>query len=110
MKPKIFFWGGTLGLLAGALAYLARPAALKSASITATTPGNPPTASVALDYGGGALPAHVIVDLRDGANNGGSATVDGKQLFLEVPLAGTLGDGCSVTVTASYRLLSRPYI
>jgi hypothetical protein len=55
----------------------------------------------------GALPARVIVDVVDDAGGGGSATVDGEQQFLEVPLIGLPSRDYRVTATITYRLLGR---
>jgi hypothetical protein len=101
-------WGGTLALVAIAARAL-RPAPLLAATITAITPGQPPTASVALRYGVGALPARVIVDVADRSGNGGSATIDGQQMLLEIPIVGAIREGCRVTTTTTYRILGRLY-
>jgi hypothetical protein len=100
-------WGAGLALLAGAIARWARPARLTMASVTAVTPGAPPTASVVLNYTIGAMPARVIVDVAGDGGDGGSATVDGAQQLLEVPLTGIPSRNYRVTVTASYRVLGR---
>jgi hypothetical protein len=97
-----------LALLAGAVARWVWPARLRLARVTAITPGAPPTASVALTYSFGAMPARVIVDVDNNAGCGGSATVAGDQLFLEVPLIGAPSPDYRVTTTATYRLLGRP--
>jgi hypothetical protein len=98
-----------LGLLAGAAAQWLRPAGLTSARVTAITPGAPPTASVALTYSVGALPARLIVDVADGAGGGGSATIDGDQLFLDIPLIGTPSREYHIKATATYRVLGRSF-
>lgn len=102
-KPYLF-WGSLLALLSGAIA-LARPARLLAARVTAVTPGDPPTASVGLTYGRGVPPATLIVDVYGSDGSGGSATIDGRQLFAEVPIAGTLSGEYHVTTTAAYRVL-----
>jgi hypothetical protein len=81
-----------------------RPARLLSARVTAVTRGDPAIASVALQYGVGMLPARLIVDLaaRDGSR--GSATVDGDQVLLEVPVESSSTGQYSVAITASYRV------
>ena len=96
-----------MALLAGAVARRMWPARLTLARVTAITPGAPPTASVVLTYSFGAMPARVIVDVANDAGSGGSATVDGDQLFLEVPLIGAPAPDYRVTATATYRLLGR---
>ena len=98
-----------MALLAGAAARWLRPAPLTMARVTAITAGDPPTANVALTYGSGAMPARLIVDLADGAKSAGSATVDGAQLFLEVPLIGAPSREYRVTATATYRVLGRMF-
>jgi hypothetical protein len=102
--------GSLLGLLAGLLVYWSRPAPLKSARVTVVTSGDPPTASVALRYGAGAVPARVIVDLASDTGGSGSATVDGKQMFLEVPLVDAPSDRYRITTTATYRVAGRLHI
>ena len=109
MRAKHYlFLGGALALLGGAVARL-RPARVLAAKVTALTPGTPPTASVALIYGGGAPPVSLIVDLYDQDGSGGSATIPGDQLFLEVPIIGTFGGAYRLTTTATYRLLGLPW-
>ena len=105
---RYFLWGGALGLLASGLVRWLRPAFLLGAKVTAVTPGEPPTASVALTYGAGLAPASVIVDLRNRDGSGGSATVEGRQIFLEVPLAGATDADYHIVTTATYRVLGRP--
>jgi hypothetical protein len=104
---RLFLWCSGLALLAGVAARWIWPARLALARVTAITPGTPPRASVALTYSTGAMPARVIVDIVDDAGGGGSATVEGDQLFLEVPLIGLPSRDYRVTVTATYRLLGR---
>jgi hypothetical protein len=103
-----FFWSAGLALLAGAAALAFRPARLLAARVTAITPGSPPLANIALAYGPGLAPASVIVDVLDRAGNGGSATVDGAQLFLELPLSSALSGDPRITTTATYLLLGMP--
>jgi hypothetical protein len=79
------------------------------ARVTAITPGAPPAASVVLTYGIGAMPARLIVDVADDAGSSGSATVDGDQLFVDIPLIGTPSREYRVTATATYRVLGRPF-
>jgi hypothetical protein len=104
---RLLLWCSGLALLAGAVIRWIRPARLTLARVTAVTPGAPPTASVALTYSLGAMPARVIVDVANDAGDGGSATVDGEQLFLDVPLIGAPSHNYHVTATISYRLLGR---
>jgi hypothetical protein len=105
---KRLLWSAGLALLAGVAALAFRPARMLVARVTAITPGSPPVASVALAYSSGLAPASVIVDVLDGLGAGGSATVAGTQLFLEVPLIGALSGDLHVTTTATYRLLGVP--
>jgi hypothetical protein len=49
----------------------------------------------------------VIVDIAGRNGSSGSATVDGDHIFVEVPLADTLGDSYRVTATATYRVLGK---
>jgi hypothetical protein len=107
MKRR-FFWSAGLALLAGAAAMAFRPARLIVARVTAITPGSPPLASIALAYGPGLAPASLIVDVLDRGGNGGSATIAGAQLFLELPLSGPLTTDHRITTTATYLLLGRP--
>jgi hypothetical protein len=102
-----FIRGAALGILTGVLAYFTRPARLRSASVTAVAPGTPPVASVALRYGHGLPPISVIVDIQGRGGNGGSATIDGLQRFVEIPIAGPPDDSYHVTATATYQLLGR---
>jgi hypothetical protein len=106
---RLLLWCGGLALLGGLATRWLRPARLTSANVTAITPGAPPTASVALAYSAGALPVRMIVDVADTAGGGGSATVDGDQLFLDVPLIGTPSRDYRVTTTATYRVLGHPF-
>src|SRR5262245_26308418 len=109
MRTKHYlFLGGILALLGGAVARL-RPALLLTAKVTALTLDTPPTAGVALRYGSGSAPVSLIVDVYDQDGNGGSATIPGDQLFLEVPLIGAFGGSYRLTTTATYRLLGRPW-
>ncbi|HEY3230178.1 MAG TPA: hypothetical protein VGJ87_13230 [Roseiflexaceae bacterium] len=105
---RYFFWGSVLAFLAGGLVRWLRPAILLSAKVTAVTPGDPPIASVALAYGAGLAPASVIVDLRDRDGSGGSATVEGQQMLLEVPLLGATDADYRIMTTVTYRVLGRP--
>jgi hypothetical protein len=108
LHPKHYFlYGAALGILAGVLAYLARPARLISARVTAVVPGTPALASVALRYGLGLPPASVIVDLQGRDGHAGSATIDGQQLLIEIPLASPPHASYHVTATATYRVLGR---
>jgi hypothetical protein len=105
---RLLLWCSGLALLTGAIIQWVRPARLTSARVTAITPGDPPSASVALTYSVGAMPAHVIVDVADEARNGGSATVDGDQMFIDIPLIGAPLGSYRVTATATYLVLGRP--
>src|SRR5437867_1005245 len=102
---RYFLLGGVVGMGCGLLALLVRPARLRAARVTAVIGGAAPLAGVALTYGQGVPPLSVIVDVRGSAGGAGSATVDGRQQYVEVPIAGALGDICVVTATASYRVL-----
>ena len=104
---RLLLWSGGLALLTGTVVRWIRPAQLSSARVTAITPGAPPTASVALTYGIGAMPARVIVDIADDAGGGGSATADGAHVFLDVPLIGAPSRNYRITITATYRVLGR---
>jgi hypothetical protein len=106
---RILIWCGGLALLGGVAARWLRPARITAAKVTAITPGAPPTASVVLAYSAGALPVHMIVDVADTAGGGGSATVDGEQIFLDIPLIGEPSRDYHVTTTATYRVLGRPF-
>jgi hypothetical protein len=104
MRTKHYlFLGGVLALIGGAVARL-RPALLLAANVTAMTLDSPPTASVALRYGSGSPPVTLIVDVYDQRGNGGSATLPGDRLFLEVPIIGAFGGTYRLTTTATYRL------
>ena len=100
---RFLFWGFLLALL-GRVLMLVRPARLREAKVMAITPGDPPTASVGLRYGRGAAPVCVIVDVRGRAGGGGSVTIPGEQIFVDVPIAGILGDDYSLTATATYQI------
>jgi hypothetical protein len=104
---RLLLWCSGLALLAAVAARWIWPARLNLARVTAITPGAPPTASVALTYSVGAMPARVIVDVTNDAGGSGSATVDGDQLFLDVPLIGALSRDYNVTVTTTYQLPGR---
>ena len=91
-------------MLAAGFLRFARPARLLSARVTAITPGDPAIASVVLHYSAGMLPARLIVDLAARDGSGGSATVDGDQVLLEVPIDSPTADQYSVAITASYRV------
>jgi hypothetical protein len=105
---QYFFWGSVLALLASGLVRWLRPAVLLSARVTAVTPGDPAIASVALAYSAGLAPASVIVDLRDRDGSCGSATVEGRQMLLEVPLLGATDMDYRIMTTVTYRVLGRP--
>ena len=105
---RTLLWSAGLALLAGVIVRWVRPAPLTSARVTAITPSSQPMANVVLTYELGAMPEWVIVDVADQAGHGGSATVDGDQMFLEVPLIGALAGSYRITTTASYRVLGRP--
>ena len=106
---RLLLWCGGLALIGGVAIRWLRPARITSAQVTAITPGDPPTASVTLAYGAGALPARMIVDVADAVGGGGSATVDGDQMFLDIPLIGAPSRDYRVTTTATYRVLGRPF-
>jgi hypothetical protein len=101
---RYFLWGAALGLLSGALALLMRPARLEAARVTGVQSSDPPVANVSVRYGSGTPPESVIVDLYSNAGAAGSATIDGRQQTVEVPIAGAPGHIYRVTTTASYRL------
>jgi hypothetical protein len=102
-----FLYGAALGILTGVLAYFTRPARLRSAGVTAVAPSTPPVASIALRYGHGLPPISVIVDVQGRGGNGGSATIDGLQRFVEIPIVGPPDDSYRVTATVTYQLLGR---
>lgn len=105
-QPRVLYyvaWVAALACLA-LIARRARPARLRSAQVTAVLPGDPPVASVALAYGGGLPPISAIIDVR-GRAGGGSATVEGQQRFVELPLAGPPEPAYDVSVTTYYRVL-----
>lgn len=77
--------GSALALAAMISASQLRRSSLHDARLTAVTPGDPPIAHVALDYGPGSRPQAVIVDVFC-AEGSGSATIDGIGRFLEIPL------------------------
>jgi len=105
---RLFFWGGALALLA-AVARLSLPARLLDARVTSVVPGHPAYANVVLRYGSGAIPTCVIVDVAERDGSGGSATVEGRDMFLEVPVVGDVRAGCQVTTTATYQVFGWPY-
>ena len=107
MMKRLLLWTGGLALLAGIAVRWVRPAQLRMARVTAITPGAPPTASVVLTYGIGAMPERVIVDVADDVGGGGSATVEGAQVFLDVRLIGAPSRKYRITITATYRVLGR---
>ena len=102
---RYFLLGGAIGLMCGLLALLVRPARLRAARVTAVAGERAPVAGVTLAYGQGVAPLSVIVDVRSGAGGAGSATIGGRQQFVEVPIAGPTGGGYVVTATTSYRIL-----
>jgi hypothetical protein len=104
---RLVVWSSAVALFAIGYLRWMRPARLTAVRITSLTSDTPPTASVVLTYGVGAMPARVIVDLADDGGNGGSATVDGDQMFLDVPLIGAPAHHYRVTITATYRVLGR---
>lgn len=77
--------GAALALAATISVTQLRRTRLHDARLTSVTPGHPPIAHVALDYGPGARPQAVIVDVFC-AEGTGSATIDGIGRFLEIPL------------------------
>ncbi len=81
---QALIWSTGAALLAVVATRLLRPARLLDAKVTTITPGSPAAASVALSYGPGMLPISVVVDVLDRAGHGGSATIAGTQLFLEL--------------------------
>jgi hypothetical protein len=105
---RLFVWGGALALL-GVIVRQAIPARLLDARVTSMSPGHPPIANVVLRYGAGADPSYVIVDVVGPNGSCSSATVEGRRLFLEVPLVAALSAGCQVDTTATYRVLGWPY-
>lgn len=105
LMRRLIVWSSAVALSVVGYLRWVRPAQLAAAKVTSLTPGTPPTASVVLTYGIGAMPARVIVDLADDAGNGGSATVDGDHVFVEVPLIGALTRTYRITITAAYRVL-----
>src|SRR5262249_27099040 len=106
MSAKHYFLlGGAIGLVCGLLALLVRPARLRTARVTAVAGQRAPVAGVTLAYGQGVAPLSVIVDGRSRAGAAGSATIDGRQQFVEVPIAGRTDGGYVVTATVSYRVL-----
>lgn len=104
---KLWIILGALVLL-GVVARRVRPARLRDAGLISVTPGTPPVARLALEYGPGARPVSVIVDI-EGANGRGSATVNGTERLVEVPLVGAAGGEYRIVVTPSYRILGRAY-
>lgn len=86
------------------LAWRARPARIVDARVTATAPGEPPTAHISLTYGRGLPPASVIIDVSDGDGATlGSVTAPGGRMLLELPLS-RAADSYRVAATAYHRL------
>lgn len=107
MRTKLLWLGGALALLGVAL-WHGRPARLRSVGLVAVLPGTPPRARLALDYGVGARPRSVILDV-EGPRGSGSATVEGDQAIVEVPISGEIDAHCRITATTGYRVLGRLY-
>lgn len=109
MRSKWFvILGAVIGLLAGVVwAVARRPSQLLSAKVTSISSGSPPVANVALLYGAGLPPVNVILDIHNESGTMGSATIDGQQLFVDVPLSNAPPDGCAVSATVTYRRFGR---
>lgn len=94
---------GLLGAALGAAAWRMRPIAPAAAQVTALAPGAPPVAHVALAYGPGMLPVHVVIDLIDREGRVvGSLTAPGGRLLLEAPVNAGAGE-LRARVTAYHR-------
>lgn len=96
---------GALGV-AGAVVVRGRTARLRGATArnVATTPYA--LVAVALRYSAGPRPSRVIIDVRSGQSSG-SATVEGEEDDVEIPLDGPMSVPLAITVTASTRVWGR---
>ncbi len=104
LKPLAL--GGALALAASIGASQLRRTTLHDARLTSVTPGEPPIAHVALDYGPGPRPQAVIVDVFC-AEGTGSATIDGIGRFFEIPLISSDDTRRQIQVTILDRRLSQ---
>jgi hypothetical protein len=100
---RYLFWGSAMVLFGAALMRM-RPTGLLGAKVTAVTPGDPAAAHIMLSYGTGAPPLSVILDLSGRDGGAGRATIDGEQIFLDIPISGELGSDYRITTTATYRI------
>lgn len=105
MRTQLFWLGGALALL-GMAVRRGRPAPLQRVHIVAVMPGSPPIARLTLKYGAGARPQSVILDV-EGPRGAGSATIEGRQEVVDVPIVGEPGSQPHITATAAYRVLGR---
>ena len=96
------------GLLLGlaAAAWSQRPGRVRNATLTQVEGSLPPRVEVLLDYTGGTRPASVIVDIRSPRGTG-SATTDGDDDLVVVPLTDVLGEAHTIEITTSSRVFGR---
>lgn len=97
---------GAFGLALLAFLGWGRPAPVRSARVQRFNATTPTFAELALEWGSGARPQRVIVDVESGAARG-SATVSGTQVFVSVPLHGRPADTYRISTTAYYRTLGK---
>ncbi|MEM8530265.1 MAG: hypothetical protein AAGF95_05435 [Chloroflexota bacterium] len=93
------------GLFGGGFAVygLTRQAHIQRAIITSITSDNLPTASIAITYTQGMPPVSVIIDIIENDRSKGSATIGGKQLFVDIPLHTSIGKSYIIVTTAYWR-------
>lgn len=96
--------GGLLGV-GFAVYWLTRRATIQRAIITSITSDNLPTASIAITYTDGMPPVSVIIDIIENDRSKGSATIGGKQLFVDIPLHASIGKSYNIVTTAYWRSL-----
>lgn len=106
MKRQTLILSAALLVFIAVAVLMRRTARVHGARVVHVEDGHVPVAEVALTYSAGPRPMSVIVDLR-GAGGSSSATVEGDEDMVQIPLAGPLGERYTIDVTASSRIMGR---
>ena len=105
LRRMSFFALGAVGV-AGIVYARGRTATVRGATVTQVATAPFAQAEVALTFSAGARPNRMIIDLRSGESSS-SATIEGDEESVRIPLTGALGNQADVTITAATRAFGR---
>ena len=100
-----FFVLGAVSLAGGVYAS-GRTAVVRGATVRQVATAPFAQAEVTLTFSASARPNRIIIDLRSGGSSS-SATIEGDEESVRIPLTGALGRQAEVTITAATRTSGR---